>query len=205
LSVPAAAAKHLEEAQKHFNKMDVRRALTQIDQALQIDPHCAAAFSMRSFVRLAANEVRGAIADALQAAALDSHDSESYVALATAYNYAGDFQKAAKAAGQALSIRPDDWHAGLELAKSLYGQGQYVMALGALDAVSMDFPDVHLVRADVLMRLGHSQEAADQFIVFLKQEPNDPRGEQIRRILDAAQPSPIDSNPQPRIRNKDSF
>lgn len=194
LSIPSKAGKYLESAQRRFTKMDLRGAITEIDRALQIDPDCAPAFSMRAYVKLAANDFSGAVDDAAQATALDSYDPASYIALATAYNYVREFEKAAEAARKALSILPDAWQARLEIAKSLYGQEQYVPALSTLDLVNADFPDVHLVRADVLMCLGRSREGAEQFSLFLRQAPNDPRGEQIRKIVNTARQNPNDAN-----------
>jgi predicted RNA polymerase sigma factor len=52
-----------------------------------------------------------------------------------------------------------------------------------LDELNNDFPDVHLVRANILQRLDRSQEAAEQFSQFLQEAPNDPRSEQIKRIV----------------------
>jgi tetratricopeptide (TPR) repeat protein len=186
LGIPAKAAKHLESAHQHFKKMDLSGALTEIDRSLQVDPNCARAFTMRSYLKLAQGDSNGAVKDATRAAALDPHDPESLIALATAYNSVKESQKAFEAAREALSIRPDSWQARLEMAKSLYGEDQDVLALSTLDLVNTDFPDVHLVRADVLTRLGRSQEAALQFGIFLQQAPNDPRGPQIRRIIAAA-------------------
>jgi tetratricopeptide (TPR) repeat protein len=187
LSVPAKVGKSLEAAQKRFDKADWRGAIAEIDRALQIDPNCAWAFSMRAYIKLAGNDVSGAVEDAARAVALDSYDSESYVALATAYNYAKEFKRAAEAARKALGLRPDAWQARLEMAKSLYGQDQCVVALSVLDGITRDFPDVHLMRANVLMRLSRSREAADEFNIFLKQAPNDPRNARIRQIVATAQ------------------
>jgi tetratricopeptide (TPR) repeat protein len=155
----------------------------EIDQALQVDSICAAAFSMRALLRLASRDPKGAIEDATLALALDSGEVDAYVALATAYNSLREFQIAATAAQQALSRRPDFWQARLEMAKALYGAGRFVLALHELDELSNDFPDVHLVRANILQRLNRSQEAAEQFSQFLREAPNDPRSEQIKRIV----------------------
>jgi hypothetical protein len=57
------------------------------------------------------------------------------------------------------------------------------LALTILDQLNRDTPDVHLVRANSLMRLGRPQEAARQFSVFLEEAPGDSRGDQIRQIL----------------------
>jgi len=189
LSIPAKAARHLESAQKRFIKMDLPGAEAEIGRALEIDPHCARAFSMRSFVKLAGNDSNGAIEDAIRAVALDSHEAASYVALATAYNNAKEFPKAAEAARHAVNIETNSWQGRLELAKSLYGQGQYVLALNTLNLVNKNFPDVHLVRGDLLMRLDRIPEAAEEFSLFMKQAPSDPRTEQIRQIVATAQQS----------------
>jgi tetratricopeptide (TPR) repeat protein len=187
LRIPEKAVKHLESAQKRFGKQDMPGTMAEIERALKIDPHCARAFSLRSFVKLAGSDSDGAIEDAVRAVALDPHDAESYIALATAYDDAKEFSNAAEAARQAVSIAPNAWQGRLELAKSLYGQGQYVLALGALNLIRKDFPDVHLVRADVLMQLERTGEAAEEFNLFMKQAPNDPRDERIRQIVAQAQ------------------
>jgi len=183
LSIPAKAIKHLESANKRFNKGDLSRAAREIDQALEIDPHCAEAFSMRALVKLALKNFAGAIEDAHRAIALDPVDPAPRLALATAYNAAKEFSKAAEAAQQALGLNPNAWQGRLELAKSWYSQGQYALALNALDRVNVDFPDVHLVRANVLMCLGRAAEATEQFRIFLRQAPDDSRDEQIARIV----------------------
>jgi Tfp pilus assembly protein PilF len=196
LSVPASAAKHLRSAHRRFSELDLPGAVKEIDRALEVDPVCAQAFSMRSFVKLAMNDAGGAAEDATHATVLDPHDGDAYIALATADNYLKQFKKAAEAARQALSLRPDAWQARLEMAKSLYGQGQYVPALSVLEQVDRDFPDVHLVRADLLMCLGRSREAVEQFSLFLRQAPDDSRGALVRQIVANAGQTSLSTNSQ---------
>lgn len=194
LSISTKAAKRLESAHNRFTKKDYAGAIEDIDRALEVDPNCAGAFTMRSYIKLATKDFDGAIEDATRSTQLDSHNPESYVALATAYNSMREFQKAAVAAQHALSLRPDVWQGRLELAKSWYGQGQFVVAITVLDLLNVDFPDVHLVRADVLMRLGRREEAVEQFCLFLQQAPTDPRGGEIRQIVAASRKAPVDGN-----------
>jgi predicted RNA polymerase sigma factor len=52
-----------------------------------------------------------------------------------------------------------------------------------VDELKKDFPDVHLVRANILMRLNRIEEAAKDFNQFLREAPNDSRRKQIQRIL----------------------
>jgi predicted RNA polymerase sigma factor len=80
------------------------------------------------------------------------------------------------------------------MAKSLYGRGEYVPALSVLERVDKDFPDVHLVRADLLMCLGRSREAIEQFTLFLKQAPTDSRGAQVRQIVATAGQTSLSTN-----------
>jgi tetratricopeptide (TPR) repeat protein len=183
LRVPAKARAHLKLAHQEFSRLNFAGAEREIDQALQIDPICAAAFSMRAVLRLASRDPNGAIEDATRALALDSGEADAYVALATAYNSLSEFQRAEAAAQQALQRRPDFWQGRLEIAKALYGEGRFVLALRELGELNNDFPDVHLVRANILQRLDRSPEAAEEFSQFLREAPNDPRSEQVKRIV----------------------
>jgi tetratricopeptide (TPR) repeat protein len=191
LRVPGKAWRHLTAAHEQFIKMNLAGAAKEIDYALRADPQCAEAFSMRAFVKLALKDPSGALEDAKQAVAIDPHDAESYLALGTAYNSLKEFQKAAEAAGRALSISPNAWLGRLEMAKSLYGRNQFVLALQELDLANKDFPDVHLVRGNVLMRLERRPEAVEEFEIFLGQAPKDPRTEQIKLIVESARQSAL--------------
>ena len=183
LRVPAKARAHLKLAHQEFIKLNFAGAEREIDQALQVDSICAAAFSMRAFLRLASRDPSRAIEDATHALVLDSDEANAYVALATAYNSLREFESAETAAQQALQRLPDFWQGRLELTKALYGEGRLVLALRELDELNNDFPDVHLVRANILQRLDRSQEAAEEFSEFLRESPNDPRSEQVKRIV----------------------
>jgi tetratricopeptide (TPR) repeat protein len=183
LRVPAKALAHLKSAQEKFAKSDFAAAQREIDHALQVDSTCAAAFSMRALLRLSSRDFNGAIEDARHAAALDPTDAIAYLALATAYNSVSEFQKAEGAAQQALRMRPDFWQGRLEMAKALYGEGRLVLALRELDELNKDFPDVHLVRANILVGLTRGEEAAQEFGRFLQEAPSDRRSNQVRRIV----------------------
>ena len=178
-------AGYLSAAHKQFSAGNLARAERELERAIQIDPSCGRAFSMRAFIDLAGNNPVSAISDAARAVEIDAQDSESFVAMAMAYNALKKFSAAGEAARQALAIHPDSWQGRLELAKSYYGLGQLESALAELGTVGKDFPDVHLVRGNVLMKLGRRGEAAKEFKVFMEKEPRDPRNDQIRRILQA--------------------
>jgi len=195
LRVPRKAWEHLQSAHKEFSKGNLAGAAREIDRAFETDPACAPAFSMRAFLRLARKDAQGAVADAEQAAWMDPHDAESFVALAMAHNTLQEFPQAAEAARRALTLRADSWQAKLEMAKSLYGQGQFIPALHELDEAGKDFPDVHLVRGQVLLSLSRRADAAEEFDLFLKQAPADPRSQQIKRIMAGLPMSrtPVDS------------
>jgi tetratricopeptide (TPR) repeat protein len=183
LRVSAKARAHLKLAYQEFSKSNFAGAEREIKEALQVDSMFAAAFSMRALLRLASRDPNGAIEDATRALAIDSGEADAYLALATAYNSLREFQSAETAAQQALSRRPDFWQGRLEMAKALYGEGRFVLALRELDELDKDFPDVHLVRANILQRLDRGQEAVKEFCQFLREAPNDPRREQIKRIV----------------------
>ncbi len=198
LGVPAKARTHLLSAERRFEKLEFDDAEREIEDALRADPGFAQAFGMRAFIRLAERDYTGALEDARHAASLDAEDAESFVAIAMSYNSLKEYLRAEEAAWHALALRPDSWQGRLELAKSFYGQGNFILALRELDLERIDFPDAHLVRANVLVRLDRGQEAGEEFSTFLRQLPNDPRAGQISHILATLQGAnrpPSISNP----------
>jgi tetratricopeptide (TPR) repeat protein len=183
LGVPEKARVHLKLANQSFAAQNFAGAEREIAEALRIDRNCAAAFSMRAFLKMAANNPSDAVEDAKQAMILDPYEPDAYVALAMAYNSLRKFQNAEEALEQALVFRPDSWQGQLELSKALYGEGRFVLALHVLDDLSKDFPDVHLVRANVLVRLQRGHEAADEFTRFLQEAPDDARSAPVKQIV----------------------
>jgi tetratricopeptide (TPR) repeat protein len=197
LRVPAKARAHLKLAHQEFSELNLAGADREIDQVLRADPTCAPAFSMRALLRLAVRDLNGAVADATHALALDPQQTEAYVALATAYNSLREFHKAEAASRQALAMRPDFWQAQLEMVKALYGEDRFVLAWRELEELNKDFPDVHLVRANLLVHLHREDEAAKEFSRFLEEAPDDPRREQVRRLVDRASEAAIPSSFHP--------
>jgi Tfp pilus assembly protein PilF len=185
LGIPAKARKHLAAANEAFGDSMFDKARREIEGALEADATFPQAFTMRAFIKLAEKDPRSAAEDARHAASLDGDDAEAFIALAMSYNSLREFPKSEEAAQQALSLRPESWQARLELAKSFYGQREFVLALRELDSGNINFPDAHLVRANVLMNLGRIPEASEEFRTFVREAPADPRAEQISRMVAA--------------------
>jgi tetratricopeptide (TPR) repeat protein len=183
LQVSPKVRAHLEKARREFGKLDLNAAATEVARVLKLAPRCAQAFTMRAFIELASREFDSAMADAQRATALDPNDALSFLTLATAENSRGEFELAATAAQHALRTQPDLWQAHLEMAKAFYGQEQFGWALRELDSFKIDFPDVHLVRANILVRMGRAREAAEEFVAFLGEAPHDSRNERIKKIV----------------------
>lgn len=192
LKVPNRVWSRLQAAHKAINAGNLQEAAKQSDEALQIDPECAAAFSMKALIELARNKPLDAMQNAIRATYVDPHYVEGFVVLAMVGNAADDFANSQHAAEQALTLEPGSWKAHLELAKSFYGEAWFNAALLELNQVRKDFPDVHLVRGNILMRLGRNDESAQEFALFLREAPYDPRAAVIRQIiaLTAGSPGP---------------
>lgn len=181
---------HLQGAHRALSAGDLNEAAKQTDHALRIDPNCGAALAMKAFVDLARKNPADAIQNATHAASVDPYDIGALLALATAYNAVNRFPDAERAAQEALRLNPNSWEARLELAKSFYGEERFDAALAELDVTPKDFPDVHLVRGNVLMRLSRSKEGAAEFAVFVQEAPHDPRIDAIRQIIAQTAASP---------------
>ena len=183
LAISPKTRARIAAAQDKFEKGNISEALAELDTAGRLSPACSEAWSMRAFIKLADRDVAGAIKDASHALDLDRTNPEAYLALGSAYNSEKDFDRAETNLRRALALSPDSWHAKLELAKSWYGQKRLVLALRQLDLIRHDFPDVHLVRANILIALGRKREGADEFGTFLRALPSDRRAPQIRQII----------------------
>lgn len=184
LEMTEKARKYIQRAQREFAESHHENALRDLDSLLGEEPGCAAGLTMRALLRLATRDFSGALEDAKHAVALDPDSEQAYIAMAAALNSSGEFNPAAEASVQALMLDIDFWQARLELAKSLYGQNQFVVALHELDLLEADFPDVRLVRANVLIRLGRREDGQAEFAAFVKNFPDDPRAGQVRKILE---------------------
>ncbi len=183
LAISAKTRARITAAQKKIEGGDIPGALTALDAAIKFSPSCSEAWSMRAFVKLSERNAAGAVSDASHAIALDRANAEAYLSLGSAYNSEKDFGRAEASLSRALELRPDSWQAQLELAKAWYGEKRFVLALRQLELVQHDFPDIHLVRANVLISLGRNREGAEEFDSFLQAVPNDRRAPQIRRII----------------------
>ena len=183
LRAPAKAINHLEAAHNYFFKMQLAQAKQEIDQAIKIYPDFVQAFQMMALLQLAESDFTGSVESAGRAIRINSMDASSWLALATAYNSLNEWTEAEAAVGRALELDPSSWQGRLELAKSFYGQGKYGLSLNTIDQINQDFPDVHLLRANVLVRLSRKTEAIKEFDVFIKQAPDDARCQQIRQIV----------------------
>jgi len=69
-----------------------------------------------------------------------------------------------------------------------------VLALRELDVLQRDFPDVHLVRGNVLMHLDRRQEALGEFDMFVREAPSDSRGDRIQQIVAAVRQAASQTN-----------
>jgi tetratricopeptide (TPR) repeat protein len=190
LRAPTKAIGHLQAAERHFAKMELAQATVELNRAVSVDPSFAPAFRIMALVHLAEKDFTGSVESGAQAIRLDSADAYSWIALATAYNSLNEWPEAEAAAGRALALNPSAWQGRLELAKSFYGEGKFVLALQILDQLNRNAADIHLIRANSLMRLGRQQEAAQQFWIFLQQAPGDSRAEQIRHIISGVKGTP---------------
>jgi tetratricopeptide (TPR) repeat protein len=191
LQIPLKARVHLDRAIEQFHKMKLSAAAVEVQRALAVDPACAQAFAMKALIELASHDSSDALTDASEATKLDPHDAKSFLVLATANNSRENYDPAEAAARQALKIQPDLWQARLETAKALYGQQQFIAALLELESLKIDFADIHLVRANVLMRLGRNQQGAEEFAAFLDKAPHDSRSTQIKEIIAAVSRVPV--------------
>ena len=143
-----------EEALEHFN------------QAIQLDPINAKAFSNRASIYLAQAKLDMALADLRQAVAIDPDLSEAYINRGSVFAMQGRLSEAIEEYNHGLNLDPGLW-------LGYFGRGSLYQQMGnapqALDnftraaQLNPEHPLCHFFRAEVFFSLKRYGEALDEY------------------------------------------
>ena len=202
MMAPPSAQKLYRKAQSAFNDRKYDKAISLLDQALQIDPQYADALTMRGLIELGISKTDDARTDFERAIQIDPSCSRAYVALGAVYNHEGRFDEAMRASQRSLALSPRSWQSYFEMAKAAIGRGMYAEGLQfAREAQRLSgnsFAAVHLVKAYALMPMRLYKAARYELQAFLSHHPDGSDTEQARTLLaqiDAAMPASLTNTP----------
>lgn len=185
--VPEKARSAFYKAQEASIHGKIDEAQRQLEKALDIYPEYADALTLRAILKMADNDVSGAMTDLQQAVTDDQNCALAYIVLGAADNTQAKFDDAIRALGRGQTLAPNSWQAYLEMGKAMLGKGQYEPALRqferAQSLLSKDYPLLHLTKAQAMIGLKSYSDAATELHAFLTAEPEGPRSQAAQRLL----------------------
>lgn len=186
LSIPRKAWNELEKAEKESARNRPERAIQHLLRALEIHSEFPHAYNnlAAQYVRL--NRLDEAVEALDKAIELNPHEALSYFNLGIIHYQREEFHPAQQAFRRALELDPSHPRAGLFLAEAYLRLGQYQLALGFFQQAARRNPEegsAQLGIGQCHLQLGQRDEALKAFDTFLALEPEGPRAESVRRLV----------------------
>jgi tetratricopeptide (TPR) repeat protein len=194
LSVPDAARREYDAAQKELSKRNVEDAIARLKRAVEIAPQFSAAWN--NLGTIAYQKQKYSEAEEYFRRALEEEPGS----FAPLVNLGGvllnlkKFEEALKYNRHAVLNRPEDALANSQLGMTYFETGdlglarKYLEAAKALDAAHFSRPQI--VLAEVHLRRGDALAAAAELESFLKFHPDAPGAERLRETIEKLRAGP---------------
>jgi tetratricopeptide (TPR) repeat protein len=190
LSIPAKARKEFDRALESLRKQDVKKALEQLNKAVSIYPAFPGAYNNLGVVYARLGDAaceRDALEKAIE---LNDHFALAYLNWARMSLANSDFGEAEAALTKVFNLDPSDPVATVLLAYSQFMQGRFEEAIAtSARAHTLDQPHAfaHRVAARAFEKEQQWDRAAAELKMCLKEDPNGPRSDSVRRELEIVQ------------------
>lgn len=166
--IPAKALKELKAARKAEVRRDPDGAMAHLNKALKIDPDCAEAWNALGARYLAAKQPDKAIESLQRALKIDPALFAARTNAAAALLALGRVEEAELAARQAVRLNGVSALGHYLLALALFSQKKYgPETLTNFQAAAGEIPRAHLAAAEVLQRMGRSDNARTELQQFM--------------------------------------
>lgn len=187
LQIPEKARNLLQKAAQQFDNGAADEAMQSLRSAIVIYPQYAQAYNNLGVVLISKDDAPGAMEAFQKALKADEKFVPALINVARLQVRQHDLPKAQISVEQALTNEPLNPEALTLLANVQFYQGHYPEAVAAVNrlhaAPHESFADAHLVAAEALQKTGNNRQAIEQCRLFLKENPNSPRAEQVRNAI----------------------
>jgi tetratricopeptide (TPR) repeat protein len=213
LAIPGKASGPFRKGMERLiNKKDPQGSLEHFDKALANMAGYYEAHHMRGVAYFQLGRLAEAETEFRRSIELSDHKyAEPYFGIAALLTNDKKFVEAMESARVGLAIDADSWRGHFELARALLGVGQAEDAAKSIErarTLKPDYPDVHLVSANINLRRRDGLALLRDLDEFLRLKPDGPVADQVRKMRTdllarqaAAQvtaPAPIaEKKPQP--------
>jgi len=188
MNVPRKAAEKMNKGLDAYSKGDTEKAAAYFEKAIAEYPHYARAFDMLGAIAVKSsdrNKARELFSKSIQT---DSSFVPGYVDLARMDLQDQDYAGSESLLGKAIAVNPSMPEAIALLATTEFANKEYEKALVDVQrthalANHEQFAEVHIMAGKVLVMENHPEAAIAQFQLFLREKPNSPQGEDVRKAL----------------------
>ncbi len=188
MKVPGKARDELKKAQKAAQKADTAEANKHVQRALELYPKFAEALTLRALLHLDAEHSHDAVADLESAIEADNNYALAYLVLGTAYNIESRFDDAIRVLDRGVSLSPNSWQGYFELAKAYVAKQDLPAATRQINKAGelapKEYGPVHLIRANIYLKLKNYPEAMSELEAYLERDPNSPNAVTARQTLE---------------------
>ncbi len=140
---------------------DKEKALTEVNQAIALNPNLPEAYSLRGRLRYLESDIKGAEASFRQALALDPNEFDSLLWLGILLREEGRFPESEKDLTHALQLQPGEMRTRYQYALLCSGEGNDKRAAEMLESLVRDHPEyteAHSTLATIYFRLGRADD-----------------------------------------------
>jgi Flp pilus assembly protein TadD len=193
LNVPKKAAKEYKHAGKEMEDENWEKAINHLDKAIAIYPQYASAYNDLAVCYGHLKQKDRQRTALLKAISLNDHCVPALVNLGYLDMKDGQFAEAETLLNKALTAEPTNADALCLRAQVELEQGHYDQAIAdarKAHGLTHHFAMVHCTAASALQRENRIPEAIAELQLFLKEEPQGPRAEIVRRALLEMQSGP---------------
>ena len=187
MHIPESAKQYFRKGAEALKKNDLGGARRQFEAAVTEYPKYSAAYDGLGIVlaRLGNNEE--ALTDLHKAMELDDHNVQACVNLARVAYRGGRISEAEKALNQGLKADPNNVEMLAMLSDIELRAGEYQEAVATEHKIHLlphaQYSSAHLIAGLALQAQQQWKSAAEEYQLYLKEEPSGPRAEEARKRL----------------------
>jgi Tfp pilus assembly protein PilF len=188
LSIPDKAHEEFEKGMDAYGRGDDREAQDDLEQAVAIYPSYVRAHNNLGVLLLKSGQKVKAFVEFSKAVELDPKFAPGYVNEARVSISDGNFAEAEPALKKALEADPSALNAMRLLCQTEFARNEYPQFLDTARHVHQltrepQYADLHLVSAQILVNQGNNRAAADEYQLFVQENPNDPRIPKVQSLI----------------------
>jgi len=188
LGIPGKAVRDYEDAQKDLERRDTAAAIKHLEHAVELAPQFAAAWNNLGTIAYQTRKFQRAIECFRQSLGQDPTSFEPLVNLGGALVTLHQLDEALDYNVRAVLTRPNDALANSQLGMVYFELGQFDQAVKYLErARHIDpahFSHPQLFLAEIHLRRGEKQEAAQAMEDFLSHHPDYPQAAKMRQNIE---------------------